>query len=181
MSVGEPTIANSVSVSVVLQRQDVTSGRWSSVRWELLGVVVGEPLAAHDAGRRLIHADTAYRRYLWPGYTLTLHRDSAEDYWHNLMGVNPLVFAVCREDENREPHPFLVTVDGDEATSFSEADDLVLSAPMPAELYKRVENFVVHYYRPQQPKKRQRKNWTEESASAGKASRNRHARADKSA
>ncbi len=53
--------------------------------------------------------------FIWSGFAFSLYRDSAEQYWHNLIGHKPSLYVVCREDDCRELNPYLVTIDYDEA------------------------------------------------------------------
>ena len=66
---------------------------------------------------------------------------------------------VCQDDENGEFTPILVTADYDEAMAYQEADDTILSAPMPEKVYLALERFVLENYSPVQKKRRKRKQW----------------------
>ena len=155
-------------VSVLLERREISRSGWSVPHWELVGVVGGQPEAA-TAGPRLVEQAGDRRRILWGGLSLELFADESESYWHNLTAADPLIFVVCRSLEDQAPPfdgaemvPELVSVSGDDASAHTEADDLVLSAPMPAEIYRWVEQFVVEHFRPAPRKARKRKNWTED-------------------
>lgn len=155
-------------VSVLIERREVARAGWSVPHWDLVGVVGGQPEAARP-GPRLVQDDPDCRRILWGGLEVELFADESETYWHNLTAAEPLIFVICRELEDRTPafegaemRPELVSVSGDDASAHTEADDLVLSAPMPAEIYRWVEEFVVEHFRPAPRKVRKRKNWTED-------------------
>ena len=108
----------------------------------------------------------------WPSHKVTLYKDACERYWHALIGEKPLIYVVCREDEDDleldgsdeivQPGlcPVIVTIDYDEATACAETDALVLSTAIPPELYRYMESFVLQHYKPQPFKKRKRRNWS---------------------
>ena len=85
--------------------------------------------------------------------------DGSESYWHTLVGEQQQIYVVCQDDEDDEIAPLLVTADYDEAMAYHEADDTVLSASMPAEIYQVLERFVLENYAPQQKTRRKRKQW----------------------
>jgi hypothetical protein len=98
---------------------------------------------------------------LWGGYRLNLYLDSCESYWHNLTGEQPSLFVICTETQDGGMQPLIVTADGLEASASTEGDDRVFRAPIPPELYLRIEKFVVDNYVPRERKKRKRQKWTE--------------------
>lgn len=99
------------------------------------------------------------QRFLWTGFELKFYRDGGESYWHTLVGEQQEVFVVCQDDEDDELAPILVTADYDEAMAYQEADDTVLSTPMPPVIYQTLERFVLENYAPEQKKRRKRKDW----------------------
>ncbi len=135
--------------------------RWQTPVWQLVGFVAGQAVAG-DTPQRLPVRSTAERnQWLWTGLRVALYRDRAESYWYNLVGRQPSLFLICREDDAGELTPFTVTADYDEAGAHMEADDQVFSAPLPPELQVQLEDFVMQHYQPQPPRKRKRTNWTE--------------------
>lgn len=149
-------------VSVIIQRQQIQHGRWSVPRWELVGLVAGESIAGADAKKSLIRSDEDGEQYLWSGFVVQLYKDSAESYWYNLVGKQPSLFVICRPDDDGDLVPFAVSANYDEAGAYMEADDTVLSAPMPPEVHQWLEHYVLEHYTPQQRGKRKRKNWVQE-------------------
>ncbi len=146
-------------IGVLMERQPVTGNRWIDERWEAVGVVAGEAIA-EPAEPRLVHTDGTLERYLHPGFALELHRDDAPSYYSNLMASNPSVFIVCRrEDDATAPEPFLVSVSYGEASAFMEGEEEVFAAPMPPEIYRWVEAYVLEHYVPEAPRKRKREDW----------------------
>lgn len=99
------------------------------------------------------------RQVLWTGLRLEFFRDGGESYWHTLVGKQQELFVVCQDDEEGELMPILVTADYDEAMAYQEADDTILSAPMPEKIYLALERFVLENYTPVEKKRRKRKKW----------------------
>ncbi len=166
-----------VPVSVVLQKRMIEGKFWSVPSWSLEAVLVGHEISGDVAGEPLHQNDESGEQgrsfYLWGGYTVTLYKDACERYWHALIGDQPLVYVVLREDEaDNTIEPALVTIDYDEATAHSETDAEVLTAEIPGELYRLMERYVMQHYRPEGFKKRKRKNWSEtESSDVGNTGR----------
>ena len=104
------------------------------------------------------------RQVLWTGFTLEFFRDGGESYWHTLVGEQQQLFVVCQDDEDGQFTPILVTADYDEAMAYQEADDTILSAPMPEKICQVLERFVLENYAPAKRKKRKRKNWHDEES-----------------
>ena len=150
------------TVSVVMERRVISRNGWSLPQWQLSGVM-SEQSAEHPAAtnsiRQRIRQSDASEHYLWSGFCFSLYKDSAEQYWHGLIGDQPALYVVCREDEDSELAPALVTLDYDEAGAYVEADDKVFSHPIPADIYKAMELFVLDNYAPKEKKARKRKTW----------------------
>lgn len=142
----------------------LSQGRWCLPKWEVVGVVVGNPDGQDREEKVLIHAEQGREHYLWRGFNLNLYRDSAESYWYNLVARFPSLFVICHAEEEGEMAPFSVTANYDEASAHQEADDPVFSIPLPADIYPWLERFVVENYQPQEKKKRKRTRWKEETA-----------------
>ncbi|MEM6985735.1 MAG: DUF3305 domain-containing protein [Pseudomonadota bacterium] len=154
-----------VAVVALMRRIPVTGNRWIDERWAFEGCAP-DPAGHCDAlSADCVVGDSAAGEALWRwrGLTLELHRDAAEDYWFNLSGDAPRVYLVARSGQDNAPEPVLVTLDHGEAGAYGEADDEVFSAPVPAELYHRIERFVLAHYTPRAHHKRKRKNWSEPS------------------
>ena len=162
----------SVPVTLLLERRMISRSFWSMPSWYLHTVAVGEHVAAaNSAAGSAVPAGKTEKGdlFVWTGHHVTLYRDACERYWHALIGDKPQVYVVCREvgDEAGEDiglRPVIVTIDYDEATASMENDGLVLSGPIPAELYRHMEAFVLQHYKPKQFKKRKRNNWSDDSA-----------------
>ena len=157
-------------VSAVMESSQVQRGPWRLPVWRLVGFVAGQAVAGGAPQRLAVHRSAVRQQWLWKGLSLALYRDRAESYWYNLVGRQPSLFLICREPEPGELVPYCVSADYDEAGAHMEADDPVFSAPLPPELYRQLEAFVLQHYQPQAPHKRKRANWTETEADAWKPS-----------
>lgn len=155
----------SIPVAVILGRRVVARSGWSVPSWRAVGVVAGDMLPGPEARGVLVHSGDDEEHFLWGGFSLDLYRDAADSYWSNLMGRQPVLFVLCVEREDGSLKPVSVTADMHEASSGHEGDDRVFSAPMPPEVYLRVERFVVEHHVPQEPKKRKRTDWSAEKPS----------------
>ncbi len=152
----------SLPVAVILGKKTVSRGAWSVPSWRAVSVVAGENLASAGAQGSLIKDVEGEEHFLWSDLRLDLFRDSAHSYWSNLVGSAPALFVICHEREDGGLMPILVTADQDEAGAATEANSAVYRVPIPPEVYLQLERFVVEHYKPAPPRKRKRKNWSEQ-------------------
>ncbi|MCU7875115.1 MAG: DUF3305 domain-containing protein [Candidatus Thiodiazotropha sp. (ex Lucinoma borealis)] len=152
------------SVSVIMQKSPSES-TWLDDCWEAVGI-----LASADVNRRvnqavqLIHQEGAVYRYLYPGFTLRLHVDECESYYYNLVSSQPRCYVVANQDDKGRPEPFLISLSFDEAHAYLEGDETVYAVPVPAELYRWTEAFLLAHYVPQKRTKRKRADWKSTAA-----------------
>jgi hypothetical protein len=137
----------SFPIAVVMQRRPANS-RWVDVVWEPFGVVPGE----HGSGVRPLVEHDGLAQWLYPGFTLELHRDETEGYYENVASNHPRVFVLWRMDEDRAL-PLYVTVSLAEASRWMDGGHSVDGVAMPPEVYAWVGAYVEANYRPE-PKKR---------------------------
>ena len=133
-----------------------SSSPWADVSWNAVGIcaVAGDRT---DTEKTVQHGK--FEQYIYNDLKLRLFIDECESYYHNLMSPQPGCFIVARESDNGRPVPFLVSLSFDEAHAYHEGDDLVYSVPVPAELYRWTEAFIIENYIPEKRKKRKRQNW----------------------
>jgi len=148
-------------LSVVVGFRPGRDQRWRTGHWEVVGVVAGRHVAGGDQALRgvPIRAEENDRQTLWTGLAVELHKDDVESYYHNLMAEHPSVFVVVRDEGDAPLEPYLITVSYGEASSYMETDECVFSMPMPPEIYRWVEQFVLEHYVPEKKKKRRRDDW----------------------
>lgn len=147
------------NVSVIM-RQSPSDSPWLESSWEAVGLIVtGDGERGEFAQPNLIHQEGQVRRYLYSGFTLRLHEDECESYYYNLLSPQPHCYVVANVDDQGRPKPFLVSLSYDEANAYMEGDETVYTVPVPAEIYRWTEAFVLDHYVPQKRTKRKRADW----------------------
>ncbi|MES9944436.1 MAG: DUF3305 domain-containing protein [Candidatus Thiodiazotropha sp.] len=147
------------NVSVIMQ-QSPSDSQWLENNWEAVGIISDLVEERGDrAAPSLIHQEGSVNRYLYSGFTLRLHEDECESYYYNLLSIQPHCYVVANLDDQGKPEPFLVSLSYDEAHAYLEGDDAVYTVPLPAELYRWTEAFVLNHYVPQKRTKRKRTDW----------------------
>lgn len=146
-------------VSLIVQ-QSPSQNPWSDFRWEVVGMVAGaaEALPA-DPAVELIQERDGIRLYLHRGFTLRLHADECESYYHNLMSPAPCAYVVATEQEGGAPRPRLVSLSFDEAHAYLEGDEALYTVAVPPEIYQWIEAFVLAHYVPEKRTKRRLRDW----------------------
>ena len=146
-------------VTVMMEQRPIHGSRWITNSWSATGVVVGDHGGAGWREARKPDASGA-SEFLFSGLQLRLHLDECESYYHNLLADTPRLFVITREEaETGRPQPFQVTASFDEAHAYLEAEETVYEVPIPPEVYRAVEAFVLEHYAPEPRKKRKRENW----------------------
>lgn len=141
----------------ILMASAPSTSPWLDRQWDVLGVVAG----ARDAtpGPRLVRREGEVDHYLNEGFRLRLHVDECESYYHNLRSPTPCCFVIATPDDAGVPVPFLVSLSFDEANAYQEGEEQVFRVPLPPELYRWCEQFVLRHYVPTKKKKRRLKDW----------------------
>tara|TARA_R110002050_G_scaffold9504_1_gene33276 strand:+ start:432793 stop:433287 length:495 start_codon:yes stop_codon:yes gene_type:complete len=147
-------VSDQYSVAAVMLKQK-SKHPWGENIWSLAGVIPGV------SPTELSQLEAQGEVYLWPDLSLSLHPLHGDSYYHNLMSGKPKIYLICNQpDEDVTTlKPLLITVDPDEAASYMETDEQVLSASLSVELSQWLERFVLTHYQPEEPKKRRRKQW----------------------
>lgn len=149
----------SFSISVIMQ-QSPSDNPWVDSQWEAIGIVAGNPQSFSDHPEiELIQEQDGIRRYLYRGFTLRLHADECESYYHNLMSPSPCGYLVASMDDDGTPRPMMVSLSFDEAHAYLEGDLNLYRVPIPPEIYQWTEAFVLAHYVPEQRTKRKRQDW----------------------
>jgi len=161
--VADKTQTVSFPVSIVMQHRLIENNIWQAEQWEVEAVIAGGNYATNNTPERMVsRIGLEEEKYIWVNYQINLFADEAESYYFNIISDTPFVFVICRDEEgDGELIPFNVSVNYDEAASYMELDDHVFQVPMPAEIYRWVEDFVVNNYIPVKKKKRKLENWKE--------------------
>lgn len=137
----------SVRVAVIMERRTLEN-HWASEQWEAVAVIP-------DTGSTepaIIVEDSAFTRWLHPGYEVSLRPDEGEGYYLNLTSAEPRLFVQWQMDDDRAV-PQTVSASYDEASTWMDAGDHVDPVPMSPELVFWLGDYVRDNYRPE-PKKR---------------------------
>ncbi|MFW2374357.1 MAG: DUF3305 domain-containing protein [Gammaproteobacteria bacterium] len=153
-------LINHFPVSIVMQHSHIENNIWLSEKWEVEAVVAGGECLDLAPERRISRIDSDSEKYIWSNYQISLFKDQAESYYFNIIADTPYVFVFCRDEHNDgQLLPVSVSVNYDEAGSHMEMDDQVFQVPMPPEIYRWVEAFVINNYVPVKKQKRKLENW----------------------
>jgi len=148
-------------VSVVMLRE-ASLNQWADYSWSLIGFIPGL------SQEKIKTSEQAGELHIWSDLLMTIYPLHCDSYYYNLVSDEPKAYLVCSQgdDLSLPPKPLLLTVDYDEAASYMETGEAVFSTPLPEELCVWLEQFVMTYYQPKEPKKRRRKKWhaTEEKS-----------------
>ena len=134
-------------LAIVMQRRPSRS-RWVDFVWEPIGALSGE----HGVQVKLLVEQEGLAQWLYPGFSLELHRDETEGYFENVAAGDPRVFVLWRMDGDRAL-PLFVTASLAEASRWLDAGHSVDGVPMPPEVFAWVGEYVERNYRPE-PRKR---------------------------
>ncbi|MCU7806384.1 MAG: DUF3305 domain-containing protein, partial [Candidatus Thiodiazotropha sp. (ex Semelilucina semeliformis)] len=77
------------TVSVIMQSMP-SENPWVDSEWEAIGIVAGE--MTNDSptpAAELLQERGGAKQFLYRGFTLRLHADECESYYHNLMSPSP--------------------------------------------------------------------------------------------
>jgi len=156
------TVASSFPVSVLMERRKVSGNPWIDESWKAVGVTVGATETGGVVGGPVKAVDGAdAAQFLWSGLEVELFPDEAESYYHNLMVGTPGCYVVARSRDDGMPEPVLVTLSFDAGQAYLEGDETVYNVPLPPELYRATEAFVLAHYVPVKKKKRKLESWKE--------------------
>lgn len=122
-------------------------------QWRVMGVVAGEQFASETVTCRQMRSGPDGDLFLWSGFRVRLRREQCDDYAYNLQGECPGIYVIARHDDQGALRPLVVTISLDEAqnldaTDLRSPDDSVFTVPMPPEVYRWVEHFVLDHYVP---------------------------------
>lgn len=133
----------------------MVASEWASEAWHhrVQGVVSGQRFAGDRPSKQLMRDGETLRLYLWTGFRLHLYRRYVNDYALNIRNDAPSVFVVHRRPGPDGLEPFAVTVSMDEAQKLDapelrDPDEHISKVPMPPEVYRWVEEFVLDHYEP---------------------------------
>lgn len=155
------------SVAVIMQRCPALFNDWCEYHWQAIGITVTGNAIENQCQAQLVRNSGDIQQYLYSSFNVNLYIDECESYYHNLMSPTPHCYVVARLDENDTPVPFLVSMSFDEAHAYQEGDEQIYAIPIPPELYRWAEAFVLAHYAPEKRVKRKRQNWKNQSQKRG--------------
>lgn len=158
-------LPDSFMVSVIMESRPSTN-QWVDEIWDATGLVaLSDSVSDTEVENEVKQVQQGdVRQLIYSGLKIRLFLDECESYYHNLMSPEPGVFIVAREEdaegnESDVPIPFLVSLSFDEAHAYLEGDDIVYAVPIPPELYRWAEAYVLENYSAEKRTKRKRKDW----------------------
>ena len=151
---GFPLSPERFPVRVLMERRSLRGNPWVQETWHALGVMVGAGQGAASDDPAAVVRGPDSTQFIWRGLSVEFHPDEAESYYHNLTVEQPACYVVTHTRRDGTPEPFLVTVSFDAAQAYLEGDETVYSVPLPPELYRAAEIYVLAHYVPEKKHKR---------------------------
>jgi hypothetical protein len=165
---GEPALRTRLPVSVLMERRRLSENPWIDETWRAVGVAVGKR-QADSVNPVPVVQSAEVTQWLWTGLNVELFPDEAESYYHNLMVGTPGCYVLVRPRQDGIPRPVLVSLSFDAGQAYQEGDETVHNVPLPPELYRATEAFVLAHYVPEKKTKRKRQDWKGGSDDARRA------------
>ncbi|MDR9436847.1 MAG: DUF3305 domain-containing protein [Thiohalophilus sp.] len=137
----------SYPVSIVMRREYRQYGQWKLPHWNLVALL---PQHTGDGSQRRqrLQGEQDEGHLIWSGFWLELFRDGLQSYYQNLMGRQPSLFVLCRDDDDdSDLAPTMISANFADAEAHMETDGLVLSTPLVAPF----SNWLAEYVLSQQP------------------------------
>lgn len=145
-------LVDKIPLAVITAREPVEDNRWIDERWRVVGVVAGAANAGGNIVRSLLRSGPDGEQYLWSGFVLRLRPSEADSYYYNIVGQNPSLYVYCAQDDSGEPCPRSITAEYIDAMSHSETGNASHAVPMPPEVYRCIEQYVLEHFVPEEPK-----------------------------
>ncbi|HYA38761.1 MAG TPA: DUF3305 domain-containing protein [Candidatus Methylomirabilis sp.] len=147
---------NRIMLAVLTVHEAVHGNPWITERWRVLGVVAGDSLGTARE-RRAVRSGPEAQEYLWTGLPLCLNVSEADSYYYNLIGDNPSVYVFGHRDDDGEFVPIQVSIEYIDAMAHGESGNEVCAVPMPPDIYRHVEEFVLEHFVPEEPRQRRKR------------------------
>jgi Protein of unknown function (DUF3305) len=157
MGQDDDMLNNRMWLSVITAREPVANNPWIAERWRVVGVVVAAPSDGAVTGPTTIYSGTDGTHFLWSGFELRLYPHESESYYRNLLGQIPSIYVVYQLDETGELIPVETSADYVEAAARRESGDELEAVPMPSDVHRWVEAFVLKHYVPEEPKMKRKR------------------------
>ena len=156
----DQALPDHLNLGVLMEKQP-SSHPWADYKYDALGVIVRD--GDEDKSVSQVYQNGDVEHFLVTGLSLRLHADECESYYHNLMSPEPGCFIVADQPDDSDgmPIPYIVSLSFDEVHAYLEGDEQIYSVPIPPELYKWAEAYVLTHYVAIKKTKRKLKNWHE--------------------
>ncbi len=162
-------LKNSFTVSVIMESRP-SQNQWVDEVWDAVGIVaLSEPVISSGKNSDQINEIKVIeqgdiKQLIYSGMKVRLYKDECESYYHNLMSPEPGCFIIAREEDadgndTGIPIPFLVSLSFDEAHAYLEGEATIYAVPIPPELYRWAEAYIVENYVAEKRIKRKRTDW----------------------
>jgi hypothetical protein len=145
-------VVDQIPLAVITAREPVTDNKWISERWRVVGVVAGSSQDRGKLARTVLRSAPDGEQYLWTGLVLRLRPSEADSYYYNLIGQNPSLYIYCHQESTGEPCPRSITAEYIDALAHGETGNDTHSVPMPPDVYRCIEHYVLEHYVPEEPK-----------------------------
>lgn len=140
-----------IPLAVITAREPVAGNAWITERWRVVGVVGGKPSDGNIV-RSVLRQGPEGDQYLWTGFVLRLRPSESDAYYYNLLGQNPSLYIYCDQEDSGELCPRSVTAEYIDALAHSETGNSTQAVPIPPEIYRLIEQYVVENHVPEEPK-----------------------------
>lgn len=137
----------SYPVSVVMTRQWRLYGQWRLPHWAIAALLPGQDETQTDGSdHRSVHHENDEEQIIWSGLWLNLFRDELQSYYQNLMGKQPSLFVLCRDDIGEAGMaPTSVSANLADAEAHMETDGIVLTTPLVAPFSNWLAEYVLNH------------------------------------
>lgn len=117
-------------VSVVMRREYRQYGQWQLPHWDLVALLP-QHTEGDSPGSQCPHEQQEQEHRIWSGFWLELFRDGLQSYYQNLMGRQPSLFVLCRDDDLETGlAPTMISANFADAEAHMETDGVVFSTPL---------------------------------------------------
>ena len=161
-----PDQYETMPLGVVIRRAPGVT-RWSKWSWSVVSILPG----AAAADWRLLRDADGITDYHISTPVLELHGAECEAYLTGISDRVPAVYVVLRQtDDAEKPYEvLLVTASPYEAQDYEDSgEDIIERIAMPADIEATIKDFVDHYHREEEFRKRRRDNVNIEDQKFGK-------------
>lgn len=149
-------VVDRLVLGAIVAREPVANNPWIGERWSVQGLVCANTVGG-TRRKDLLRDGPEGTQYLWSGLELRLRPAEAESYYFNLLGSHPTLYVHCEQDSGGELIPLVVSAEYIDAMWSREFGNESHSVPMPPEVYRFIEQFVMAHYAPEEPRRKRKR------------------------